>query len=69
MTKLLERAIDELRKLPAERQDELAVAVLSAVEGEGAPTLTPAQYDEVRAAMAARDFLTEEETKAMYAKR
>ena len=66
MTKLLEKAIAEIKKLAPERQDELAATLLYLVDAQDAPRLTPEQEAEVRESLAAHDFLSEEETRALY---
>ena len=65
MTKLLERAIEEMRKLPVQDQDALANALLSLT---GEPTPVVALDDDARAAIeeglaeARRgDFVSDEE--------
>ena len=37
MTKLLERALDAVRRLPSDSQDEIARAVLQLAAGDGEP--------------------------------
>src|SRR5687767_10689767 len=68
MSKLLERAIAEVRKLPPDGQDQAAQALFEFLEIHTAPRLTAEQQARVRASMAAREFLTDEELRAMYAK-
>ncbi len=68
MTKLLNRAIAELKKLSPQRQDELATTLLHLLDARDAPRLTPEQEAEVRVSMAARDFLSEKEVEALYAR-
>jgi predicted transcriptional regulator len=67
MTKLLERAIERMRELPAQDQDALANALLSLA---GEPTPLVALDDDTRAAIAeglaqARrgDFVSDEEVR------
>lgn len=66
MSKLLEKAIAEIRKLPEERQEEMAAALLFLMNAETAPRLTPEQEAEVRASMAAREFLSDEDVEVLY---
>ncbi len=69
MTKSLETAFEKLRRLPAERQDEIAEMLLDMAERPAGSTwLTDAQADEVRRSMRERDFLSEEEVEALYRK-
>lgn len=53
MTELLERAFDEAQRLPAFRQDEIALAVLRAIEDEEEVDRllqsNPAVFDELAA--------------------
>ena len=70
MTKLLEQAIEPLRKLPPQRQDELAEMITMAV-GEETTPYTPGQLaaiDEgIRDADAGR-FVNGMEVSALFAK-
>ncbi len=66
MTKLLDKAIAEIKKLPPERQEEVAAAMMFMIDADAAPRLTPAQEAEVRASMDARDFLTDDEVRSLY---
>ena len=66
MTKLLDKAIAEIRKLPKERQEEMAAALLYMMDADSAPGLTPEQEAEVRASLEAREFLSEEEAEALH---
>lgn len=66
MSKLLEKAIAEIRKLPEERQEEMAAVALFLMNAETAPRLTPEQEAEVRASMAAREFLSDEDVEVLY---
>lgn len=73
MTELLTKAFQELSKLSAERQDELAQMLLDVAEGdrllaEGVYQLTPEQWAEVDAAIEKNDFLSVEETEAFFAR-
>ena len=72
MTKLLERAVEAVRRLPPETQDEIARVVLQlAGDDEFAVSLT----DDERAALAQSkaaaergDFASDEEVRAVWAK-
>jgi hypothetical protein len=73
MTELLIKAFEQISKLPADRQDELAQMLIDVAESDrllakGEYSLTPAQWAEVDAAIEENDFLSEEETKAFLAK-
>jgi hypothetical protein len=73
MTKLLERAVDSVRALPPEVQDELARLLLQ-VAGEEQPVilLTPeerADLAEADAEIARGEFATDEQMRAILAKR
>lgn len=69
MTKALETAFEKLRRLPAERQDEIAEMLLDMAERPAGSTwLTDEQADEVRRSMRERDFLSEQEVEALYRK-
>jgi predicted transcriptional regulator len=67
MTKLLERAIERMRELPAQDQDALANALLSLA---GEPTPVVSLDDDTRAAIAeglaqatSGDFVSDEEVR------
>ena len=66
MSERLEKAIAKLKELPPGEQDAAAGWILEYVEQLSAPGLTPEQLAEVRASLAERRFLSEEETQAMY---
>ena len=73
MTKLLERAVDSVRALPPEVQDELARLLLQ-VAGEEQPViqLTPeerADLAEADAEIARGEFATDERMRSILAKR
>ena len=73
MTKLLEHAVDSVRALPAEVQDELARLLLQ-VAGEEQPviSLTSAERAELAKAdaeIARGEFATNERMRAILAKR
>ena len=72
MTKLFEHAVDVARALPPEVQDDLA-RVLLELAGEGQPVveLTPeeeASFHESLAQADRREFATDEEVRAVWAK-
>ena len=48
MTKLLQDAIERLKDLPENRQDQLARALIEVAEGESQYHLTDEQLEEVR---------------------
>ena len=66
MSERLEKAIAKLKELPSGDQDAAAELILDYVEQLSAPGLTAEQLAEVRASLAERSFLTEEETQALY---
>jgi len=73
MTKLLERAVDSIRALPPEVQDELARLLLQ-VAGEEQPVilLTPeerADLAEADAEIARGEFATDEQIRSILSKR
>jgi hypothetical protein len=73
MTKLLEQAVDSVRGLPAEVQDELARLLLQ-VAGEEQPVvrLTPEERADLAAAdaeIARGEFATDEQIRSILAKR
>ena len=72
MTTLLDRAVKAARRLPPERQDEIARLVLQLAGNEGPPiALTPEKRAAILAsqAAAARDeFATDDEVRAAWAK-
>jgi hypothetical protein len=73
MTKLLERALDVVRDLPEEAQDDIAHVVLRLVgadDDESIP-LTPEEAAAIRASKAEAvrgDFATDDEVRAVWAK-
>lgn len=70
MTKLLEQAIESLRKLPPQRQDELAEVISMAV-GEDAPAYTQSQLaaiDEGIRDADAGNFASDAEVAALFSK-
>jgi hypothetical protein len=72
MTELLDRAIARVRTLPSEAQDELASVLLRlAGEEESVYRLTPeeeASFADSRAQAARRDFASDEQIRAIWAK-
>ena len=73
MTKLLEHAVDSVRTLPPEVQDELARLLLKvAVEEQPVILLTPeerADLAEADAEIARGEFATDEQMRSILAKR
>jgi len=72
MTKLLEHAVDVARGLPPEVQDDLA-RVLLELAGEDQPVVEltreeEASFDESLAQADRREFATDEEVRAVWAK-
>ncbi|MGK6315010.1 hypothetical protein [Neorhizobium sp. DT-125] len=72
MTKLLDRAIEAARELPAEMQDEIAGILLRLI-GEDGPVyqLTPEEEADLKEALAEAkrgEFATEDEVRAVFAK-
>lgn len=65
MTRLLERALEAVRKLPPTEQDNVAAQILHYVETLAAPRLTAEQQAEIRASIKAQDFLSDEEFAAV----
>lgn len=70
MTKLLERAVETVRSLPPERQDDLA-RVLLQLAGEDQPVieLTPeeaASFDESLAQAERGEFATDDQVRAIW---
>nr|WP_037471842.1 hypothetical protein [Sinorhizobium fredii] len=72
MTKLLEHAVDTVRALPPAMQDDLARLLLQ-LAGEEQPViqLTPeevASFAESRAQASRREFATDDQVRAVWAK-
>ena len=70
MTKLLEQAIETLRKLPPQRQDELAEVITMAV-GEELAEYTPAQLAAIDEGIRDADaghFVSDIEVSALFGK-
>jgi len=73
MTKLLDRALEAVRSLPADAQDDIARVVLQLAGGEEATTvaLTPDEREAIarsKAAAARRDFATDEQVRSVWSK-
>lgn len=73
MTELLERALERVRALPPEAQDDMARVLLS-LAGDDAPVfaLTPeeeASFANSRAQAARREFATDEQVQAIWVMR
>ena len=70
MTKLLEQALEAVRRLPSESQDEIARAILHLAAGEGEPeTVDPQHLPAVLAGLAQaerREFATDEEMEGLF---
>lgn len=67
MTRSLGKALEELAKLSPERQEEIAALLLEIIRHEDADfLLTPEQEAEVRASLVHPEFLSAEETAALY---
>jgi len=68
MTKLLERALEAVRKLPADSQDEIARAMLDLAANGGEPEIVdPEDLPSVMEGLAQarrREFATDEEVEA-----
>jgi hypothetical protein len=69
MTKLLEKALEAVRQLPVESQDEIALAMLT-LAGEGEPQeIDPAHLTDVIESLAQakrREFATDAEIEAAF---
>jgi hypothetical protein len=70
MTKLLEKALEAVRRLPPESQDEIALAMLTLSGGEDNPEeVAPAQLSAVLAGLAQakrREFASDEEIEVAF---
>jgi hypothetical protein len=70
MTKLLERALEAVRRLPPDSQDEIARAMLSLAGDEGEPEpIDPAHLSDVLESLAQakrRQFATDAEVEAAF---
>jgi hypothetical protein len=68
MTKLLETAIEKIRRLPADRQDEAAEMLLSVVAQSGSNTLqlSDEQTAEVQRRLENRNYASDEEVAAFF---
>jgi hypothetical protein len=72
MTKLLDQALEAVRNLPAEMQDDIARLVLQLARDEAAPVmLSPEEREAIsvsRAAVERGEFATDEQVRAVWAK-
>jgi hypothetical protein len=74
MTKLLEHALETVRRLPADEQDEIARAILAlaggTVDGEPVPLTADEQaaIAQSKAAAARGEFASDEQVRAVWAK-
>jgi hypothetical protein len=72
MTKLLDRALEAVRVLPADAQDDIARLVLQLAGEDTAPvTLSPEERAAIarsKAAAARGEFATDEQVRAVWAK-
>ena len=72
MTKLLDHALDAVRQLPPDVQDDIARVVLQLARDDAAPvTLSPEERDAISLSKSAADrgeFATEEQVRAVWAK-
>ena len=70
MTKLLEKALEAVRRLPPESQDEIALAMLTLSDGGGDPEeVDPSHLSAVLAGLAQakrREFASDEEVEAAF---
>jgi hypothetical protein len=71
MTKLLDEALDAVRQLPTESQDEIARAMLALADGQGPVPLSPEEREAIRRSKEAAErgeFATEQDVRAVWAK-
>ncbi len=73
MAKLLEQAIETLRRLPSDEQDEIAHTILQLASGDDRSlvALTPDEREAVarsKAAAARGEFASDEQVRAVWAK-
>lgn len=73
MTKLLDRAVEAARSLPADAQDDIARVVLQLAGADDEPPvpLTPDEHAAIsrsKAAAARGEFATDEQVRAVWAK-
>jgi hypothetical protein len=70
MTKLLEKALEAVRRLPPDNQDEIALAMLTLTGSEGEPeVIDPAHLPAVLEGLAQarrREFATDDEVEAAF---
>jgi len=73
MTKLLDQALEAVRELPPDVQDDIARIVLQLARDDAEPvTLTPDERAAIAASKAAAargEFATDEQVRAVWAKR
>lgn len=72
MTKLLDQALEAVRKLPLDMQDDIARVVLQLARDDAAPVaLSPEERETISLSKSAADrgeFATEEQVRAVWAK-
>jgi DNA-binding transcriptional regulator YdaS (Cro superfamily) len=72
MTKLLDQALEAVRKLPPDMQDDIARVVLQLAREDAAPVaLSPEERDAISISKAAAErdeFATDEQVRAVWAK-
>jgi len=69
MTKLLQKALETVRRLPASRQDEIASAMLSLADEEEGEEIDPAHLADVLESLAQarrRQFASDAEVEAAF---
>lgn len=70
MSKILDKALEALRRLPSESQDEIARVVLTLASGDGEPEdIDPAHLPDVLESLAQakrRQFATDAEVEAAF---
>jgi predicted transcriptional regulator len=69
MTKLLDEALEAVRRLPPDRQDEIAKAMLVLSEGDGEPAVESAHLSAALEGLAQAkrgEFATEAEIEAIF---
>jgi hypothetical protein len=72
MTKLLDRALEAVRALPPEAQDDIARIVLQLAGSEEIAALSPEEQAAIarsKAAAARGEFATDEQVRSVWAKR
>jgi hypothetical protein len=72
MTKLLDQALDAVRRLPPDVQDDIARVVLQLARDDAAPVaLSPEERDAIslsKSAAGRGEFATDEQVRAVWAK-